>query len=318
MGLRMIRTRRGPRQSTFVPLAGGRIGRHVTAMIVRDDSPMGTRARLLLELRQRGPQVAALLIAALIVVDGADSGWALRSYSNAPADDRVGPVLTQARRAGPDVQQITAAHLFGAAPVERSPGSDNAPDTRLALTLTGIIALKDPDKGYAILAEEGKPAHLYATGAVVAGTSARVQQVFSDRVVLERQGELETLRLPRSTLVGLVSSGRTDTADASRPDDPAAAFYDQNHPSPAQGFFNYLGAEQSHVDGKLAGLIVHPPKAFQRKYGLQDGDLLTAINGVQISDPDALADLLRTAGGSLSVTLTRDGAQQTKMMQLNN
>jgi general secretion pathway protein C len=288
-------------------------------MIVRDDSPMGTRARLLLELRQRGPQVAALLIAALIVVDGADSAWALRSYSNAQANEPEGPVVTQAHRAGPDLQQIVAAHLFGAAPVERSPGGDNGPDTRLALMLTGIIALKDPDKGYAILAEEGKPAHLYATGAVVAGTSARVQRVFSDRVVLERQGELETLRLPRSTLAGLVSSGRTDTADASRPDDPAAAaFYDQNHPSPAQGFFNYLGAEQSHVDGKLAGLIVHPPKAFQRKYGLQDGDLLTAINGVQISDPDALADLLRTAGGSLSVTLTRDGAQQTKMMQLNN
>jgi general secretion pathway protein C len=296
-------------------------------MIVRDDSPMGTRARLLLELRQRGPQVAALLIAALIVVDGADSGGALRSYSNTPADDPVPPVVAQAHRAGPDVQQITAAHLFGAPPVERSPGGDNGPDTRLALTLSGIIALKDPDKGYAILAEEGKPAHLYATGAVVAGTSARVQQVFSDRVVLDREGELEILRLPRSTLADLVSGGRvaaenlaTDTADtASRPADPAAAeFYDRNHPSAAQGFFNYLGAEQSNVDGKLAGLIVHPPKAVQRKYGLQDGDLLTAINGVQISDPDALADLLRTAGGSLSVTLTRDGAQQTKMMQLNN
>jgi general secretion pathway protein C len=239
----------------------------------------------------------------------------------------VGSLVTQPRRAGPDVQQIAAAHLFGAVPVERSPGGDNAPDTRLALTLSGIIALKDPDKGYAILAEEGKPAHLYATGAVVAGTSARLQQVFFDRVVLERQGELETLRLPRSALVGLVSGGRvaagnvaTDTAAASsRPDDPrAAALYDQNHPSAAQGFFNYLGAEQSHVDGRLAGLIVHPPKSAQRKYGLQDGDLLTAINGVEISDPDALADLLRTAGGSLSLTLTRGGAQQTKTMQLND
>jgi general secretion pathway protein C len=217
------------------------------------------------------------------------------------------------------VQQIAAAHLFGAAPVERSPGGDNAPDTRLALTLSGIIALEDPDKGYAILAEEGKPAHLYATGAVVADTSARLRQVFSDRVVLERQGELETLRLPRSILVGLVSSGSAADDASSRPDDPrAAALYDQNHPSPAQGFFNYLGAEQSHVDGRLAGLIVHPPKFVQRKYGLQDGDLLTAINGVEISDPDALADLLRTTGGSLSLTLTRGGAQQTKTMQLNN
>jgi general secretion pathway protein C len=296
-------------------------------MIVRDHSPMGTRERLLLELRQRGPRVAALLIAVAIVVDGADSAWALRSYSNTSAVEPVGPVVAQTHRVGPDVQQITAAHLFGAAPVELSPGGDNGPDTRVALTLSGIIALKDPDTGYAILGEEGKPAHLYATGAVVAGTSARLQQVFSDRVVLDRQGELETLRLPRSTLAGLVSGGRgtakniatADDDPSSRPTDPrAAALYDQNHPSPAQGFINYLGAEQSHVDGRLAGLIVHPPKSVQRKYGLEDGDLLTAINGVEISDPDALADLLRTAGGSLSVTLTRAGAQQTKTMQLNN
>jgi general secretion pathway protein C len=286
-------------------------------MIVRDDSPMGTRARWLLELRQRGPQAGALLVAVLIVFDGADSGWAFRSYSNTPADDLARPLVTQPRRAGPNVQQITAAHLFGAALVERSPGnnSDNAPDTRLALALSGIIALKDPDKGYAILGEQGKPAHLYATGSLVAGTSARLRQVFFDRVVLERQGGLETLRLPRSTAANPLTA---DDA-ASRPDDPAAAeLYDRNHPSPAQGFFNYLGAEQSHVDGRLAGLIVHPPKSIQRKYGLQDGDLLTAINGVQIGDPDALTDLLRTAGGSLSLTLTRGGAQQTKTMQLNN
>ena len=127
--------------------------------------------------------------------------------------------------------------------------------------------------------------------------------------------------------MGLLSGGSVTagnlatTADdaSSRPDDPrAAALYDQNHPSVAQGFFNFLGAEQSHVDGRLAGLIVHPPKFVQRKYGLQDGDLLTAINGVEISDPDVLAELLRTAGGSLSVTLSRGGAQQTKTMQLNN
>jgi general secretion pathway protein C len=282
---------------------------------------------MLLELRQRGPQVAAFLIATLVVVDAADFGWALRSYSKALADDAEPPAVIQAPRPGLDVQQIAAAHLFGAAPVERPPGGTDAPDTRLALALSGIIALIDPDKGYAILGEEGKPAHLYAIGAVVAGTSARLHQVFADRVVLDRQGELETLRLPRGALVGLASSGGVgagnstlDTADpASRPNDPrAAALYDQNHPSLAQGLFNSLGAERSDIDGRAAGLIVHPPKYIQRKYGLQDGDLLTAINGVAIGDPDALADLLRTASGSLSLTLTRGGAQQTKTMQLNN
>jgi general secretion pathway protein C len=298
-------------------------------MIVRDDSLMGTRRRLLLKLRQRAPQVAAFLTAMLVVVDVAHSAWALRSSANMRAADPVSLVETPARRDGPDSLQIVNAHLFGARPVERSAAGDpgNGPDTRLALALSGIIAVKDSDQGFAILGEQGKPAHLYFTGAVVAGTSARLYRVFADRVVLERQGELETLRLPRSTVVGLVSSrpvaaGNLQTSEAGTPARPAdasaAALYDRNHPSPAQGLFNTIGSEQNNVDGRLAGLIVHPPKYIQRRYGLQDGDLLTAVNGMQINDPEALADMLRTAGPALSLTFTRDGIQQTRTLRLNN
>jgi general secretion pathway protein C len=299
--------------------AEGGSHRHLTAMILREYSPMGTRARLVLELRQRGPQVTAFLIAILLVADVGNSARALWSAAHPQTDPPALTTQRPARRAGEDAHLIVNAHVFGEVPAERLPvgDADSAPDTRLALALSGIIATQNPGEGFAILGEQGKPSHLYAAGAVVAAMSARVYRVFSDRVVLERDGELETLRLPRNTLLGIVAA--TDSAAPVRPQDPRDAdLFDRNHPSSAQGLINTMGAEPRDVDGRLAGLVVHPPKYLQRRYGLQDGDLLTAINGVEITDPDALTDMLRTAGGSLSLTLTRDGAQQTKTVQLND
>jgi general secretion pathway protein C len=300
-------------------------------MIPRDDSPMGTRTRLLLELRQRVPQGAALLIAALGALDATHSGWALWSCAQQPEPHVARSPEAPPLHSGVDVQQVVNAHLFGRSLFARSPGGDpnSATDSRFALALSGIVAGKDPEAGYAILGEPGKPARLYATGSVVAGTPSRLFQVFFDRVVLETQGELEVLRLPRNTLVGLkivpnqpaAAGDGVVVAEAGAPAEvaePAPAVSDPNHPTPAEGLFNYMGAEQNNVDGRLAGLIVHPPRNIQRQYGLHDGDMLTAINGVTISNPDILADLLRTAGHSLSLTLTRDGVQQTTTVQLND
>lgn len=285
---------------------------------------MGMRTRLLLELRQRGPQAAAILLSVLVAVDVVHSGWALRTSAKTQEPHVARSVAATAPTAGRDAQQIVNAHLFGRAPAEHSPEGDpdGAPESRLALALSGIISGQDPEKGYAILGEHGKPAHLYAIGAVVAGTSSRLYRVYFDRVVLESQGNLETLRLPRNTLVGLgivpirpnASGNGVTVAEATA----APQVSDPNHPTPAEGFFSYMGAERNNVDGKLAGLIVHPAKNIQRKYGLHDGDMLTAINGVEISNPDVLADLLRTAGESLSLTLTRNGVQQTTTVQLDN
>jgi general secretion pathway protein C len=292
---------------------------------------MGTCTRLLLEFRQRGPQGAAVLIAVLVAADVVHSGRALRISAMTPERDVVRSMTPPVRHAGPDAQQIVNAHLFGRSPAENASADDpnRAPDSRLALALSGIIAGKDPEKGYAILGEQGKPTHLYGIGAIVAGTSSRLYRVFSDRVVLEAHGELETLRLPRNTLVSLglaplqvAAAGNDGTVVAvgasAEAGNSVPAISDPNHPTPAEGLFVYMGAERSGVDGNLAGLIVHPAKNIQRKYGLHDGDLLTAINGVAISNPDILADLLRTAGQSLSLTLTRDGVQQTTTVQLNN
>ncbi len=61
-------------------------------------------------------------------------------------------------------------------------------------------------------------------------------------------------------------------------------------------------------------MVLHPPKRYLRQYGLRDGDTLTAVNGVTLTDPDDLANALKGAGKSLSLTFVRDGVQLTKTL----
>jgi type II secretion system protein C len=280
--------------------------------------------KLVLEWRGRAPRWTAVFLAGLIVVDGAHSAWMLRSSAGPRIP--VGPVVLATRRIGIDVQSVLNAHLFGVAPVGIAAGNAdaaNASETGVALALKGIIASRDPGNGYAILGEEGQPTHAYYTGASLIGLSgARLYQVFTDHVIVDFSGRLETLQLPRHLLPGLVPPGQSAPVTVANvapvPSAAEANPDDGTQPTPAQNLFSYMDAEQNSAGGKADGMVIHPSKLLQRQYGFGDGDTLTSINGVQITDPYALADALKTPNKSLSVTYIHDGVQQTKTLQLND
>jgi type II secretion system protein C len=205
--------------------------------------------------------------------------------------------------------------LFGVAAASDSDGV-NAPETRRVFALSGTIATKDPSEGYAILGEQGKPAHLYHVGAAVETTRGRLFRVFADRVVLDFGGRLETLRLPHSLLPGMPNN-RVIVAAAQTGAEAATTAPIER--TPVQTVFGSMYAEPSRVDGRMVGMIMHPARRVQRQYGLRDGDMLTAVNGVEINDPDVLENVLSSSSGkSLSLTFTRDGVQQTKALPLSD
>src|SRR6202034_4686003 len=97
-----------------------------------------------------------------------------------------------------ELANIVNVHLFGIAGVQ-SGGS--APQTTMPLILAGVIADKDPAKGQAIIGENAVAAKLYAVGGAIPG-GARLHAVYADRVLLERNGALESLKLPRTPQTG--------------------------------------------------------------------------------------------------------------------
>ena len=107
-----------------------------------------------------------------------------------------------ARGNQPSVNVIADAHLFGeakiedAGPVVASTNIDTLPDARVSLALKGTVAASDPSSSYAIIADSNKEKKVYKIGdPVQAGTT--LQEIHLDLVVLNQNGALSKLRLPK-------------------------------------------------------------------------------------------------------------------------
>jgi general secretion pathway protein C len=74
--------------------------------------------------------------------------------------------------------------------------------------------------------------------------------------------------------------------------------------------------------GRFVGYRVFPagnPRLFQQM-GLKPGDIVTAVNGISLDNP---ADSMRILGklktsDQVSVTFTRNGQQQTQVLQMQD
>lgn len=264
---------------------------------------------------RRVPRCTVLLLGVLIAVDTADCVVRLRAEVRRAASSNHVPAPA-ASFTGLEPQQIVGAHLFGVDPAAARSGTAGPSETASHLALSGVIATSDPSNGYAILGEPGQPTRLYRTGAALTNAdSATLHQVFADHVVLDLGGRSETLSLPRQHL-GIAGASRVarlevPTAVSAGTDAiPLPISAREEAPTAAEGWFSNLYAERYTADGRT-GLRLHPPKVFQRRYGLRDGDTLTAVNGVPVGDEDAVDSVLRAGGKTVALTLTRDGVEET-------
>jgi general secretion pathway protein C len=273
--------------------------------------PVQERSRAL--LLKEGPRLATWALAlglgvqgALIVTDLASGGG---RATGAPAVRGLGPTHAL------DLVAITNAHLFGAAPPPKQDGA-NAPQTSIPLVLTGTIAGNDPQNGLAILGQTAQTAKVYAVGDNVPG-GAKLHSVYSDRVVIDRGGQLESLALPRQLNAGnapppsaAALQGETSSIERMRRmiSEQPGLLADVMRPQPVMDH------------GRMNGFRVYPGRdrmAFMR-LGLRPGDQVTAINGTPLDDRDRGEQILHTLGSSSEahVTVIRNGQQQDLVLNI--
>ncbi len=105
------------------------------------------------------------------------------------------PSSTSSRAAAPvdtaNVEQITAAELFGRSANQNA----NLPQTTLPVTLRAVFAASNPQAASAVIETSDGRTQIIKVGAAV-DTSTTLQTVHPNRVVLMRNGELETLYFP--------------------------------------------------------------------------------------------------------------------------
>ncbi len=271
-------------------------------------------------LQGNGPRLVSLGLAALIAVELARIAVSLLGggpvKSPQPVLSNVAPA---ARHAGLDVQSVISAHLFGIATVDPSTQDPaNAPPSRANLVLAGTIATQDPKRGIAIISDGG-PAKVYSVGDNVGG--ATLHSVYLDHVILDRGGQLETLLLPR--LLGPGMRGPPVVRRAGGDPRTVAAVNNirrlvQQDPGILDQVMRTVPSYDSAA-GKLRGFRAYPGRNRQifSKLGLKPGDLVTAINGTPLDDPQHSQEVFNTIQSSDHVTVNIVRAGQKQEITLN-
>jgi S1-C subfamily serine protease len=108
---------------------------------------------------------------------------------------------------------------------------------------------------------------------------------------------------------------RADDADAAATALAARRARMNSLSSATQRWLAVVSADRDNLSAH--GIPVHPNRHYEREYGLHDGDVVTAINGVPITDEDALDNALKSSTGTMSLTFSHDGAPQTVNVPLS-
>jgi general secretion pathway protein C len=276
---------------------------------------------LLTRLQANGPKVVSLVLAALILLELVRAALSMFGSPVKSPQPVLMPTSMHTQRPTLDIQGVISAHLFGQAVTDSgSQNESNAPQSSANLVLAGTIATQDPKHGVAIVSDGGAPAKIYSVGDRIGG--AAVHSVYLDHVILDRNGTLETLQLPRQAL--LSARGPAPAMARSGADPRTAAAVDnirhlvQQDPSILDQVMRTV-ASYDNAAGKLRGFRAYPGKNRQifNKLGLKSGDLVTAINGTALDDPQRSQEVFDTIQTSDHVTVTIERGGQKQDITLN-
>lgn len=145
--------------------------------------------------------VTALVVLCVIALSVSATAYQLyplylEHTSQKPAVSRQNTSIEQQVTKRP-TRDIASYALFGAANSNPTPvqQTENLPETKLRLTLTGVSASSDTKSARALIEGPDRNTESYAIGDTVPG-NATLHEVHPDRVVLSRGGKLETLGFP--------------------------------------------------------------------------------------------------------------------------
>ena len=242
------------------------------------------------------------------------------TWTVAPGSMPVAAALLRAATSDPgptaDYGALTQSHLFGE-PAERAeavavPVAD-APDTTLSLTLTGILSKQGDPNGSAGIKNSRNEERPYYVGQSIDGADgATLHSVYADRVLLSRNGRLETLRLPSelSAANGQPTRIVSPLTPAQPSADPLRDVISRN-----AARLNEIIRPSPHLEqGQIIGVRLNPgrDRATFEALGFQSGDVVTDINGTVLNDGSQALQIFEALGESTqaNVTVLRDGVPQ--------
>lgn len=247
-----------------------------------------------------------------------------------------------------NVKAIAGLNLFGAfsqQAVEKVEEVviENAPETRLKLLLTGVVASSNKATAAAIIESSGKQ-ETYGIGENIKGTRAVLENVFNDRVLLKVSGRLETLMIEgidfNKNAKAIKQSPTTkkskrQSAPSKRLSSPNVV--DQRNNKTLTKSTNllredldddpgkitdYLKISPKRENGEIMGYRLMPGKdpTFFQNAGLKSGDVAVQMNGFDLTEPREAAQALKSLKEQreTSLLLDRNGDMTEILFSIDN
>jgi len=223
-----------------------------------------------------------------------------------------------------DVQAIVDAHMFGVADaqaVDAMPApavEENLSDTRLTnLSLKGTVSSEIAEYSVAVISDGNNEEKVYAIGDPI-GSSAKLHAVYADRVVLNENGVLTNLKLPKEFAASRAAPTRratSSTRQTARDRQNIQAVVSQN----LTKLSDVIRPTPYFVNGQQSGYRVYPGRNRQQfsALGLRPGDLIKDIDGQSLTDPTQAMEIFQGLGTSEQVTVTveRNGQPETIVLK---
>ncbi|MDD1783579.1 type II secretion system protein GspC [Enterovibrio sp. ZSDZ35] len=218
------------------------------------------------------------------------------------------------------VDQLARHQFFGefnakVAPVEPKPQPVvEAPKTKLNLTLVGLVASSEPERGLAVIANRGSQ-KTYGIGEPIEGTRVTLRQVLNDRVILRNNGRDEALMLagvdynqPNQQNKRPVKQAPAQQRASAGSDLSSVKAEIMNNP---QALLKYITLSREQNESGLIGYRLGPGSDSRlfKDAGLQTGDIAVGINGADLTNPAEMNRIWQSLSDAseISLTVQRDG-----------
>ena len=289
------------------------------------------------QLLERLPWILAALLIAALGYRMAELTWRVVPVTESEEIIPPEPAVATTQIAKPVIEaSISQSNLFGRVEIAVAPKVEEqvvVPETRLNLTLLGVISSSAVRTAKAIISDASGNEEYYSVGMQVPG-GASLEEIHADYVMLKRNNRLEMLRLPADESVagvGGVGMG-TPSSMASAPQagrrvlSPNAMgtdnrstgamlheYRDALNQDP-QSVMDLVRAEPVREGDKLIGYRVSPGRDRQllSRFGLRAGDVVTMVNGVRLDNPVKGLEIIQNlqTAGQVNIEVMRNGVTQ--------
>ena len=205
-----------------------------------------------------------------------------------------------------------------------SDAENDAEETRLQLTLNGIVESDTEKNSRAVITFQGKQEQYALGDKLPVRGRVTLRRLLSDRVLIENSGKLEALYLfdKRKTASRVVSAPRPTAKPNSSSRTSIASNVRQKLLDNPSSLMDLIRISEARENGELIGYRLRPSrdKALFEKLGLKANDVVTAVDGLpmtNVTNGMRAFQTLRTTSEA-SFDIIRDGVSVSQVVSIGD